>query len=115
MKIKDAVQLIVQNAYVFKAYGEDHLTSLGLHHAFFAWDDFQHMDMYAEAARAVLKIPTLGGTGRTWAAETLLASFDTPRGRWVALVVFGPDTSLGLVQLFFEQLVEDLAAAAPAT
>jgi hypothetical protein len=32
----------------------------------------------------------------------------------VGLVVFGPDTSLGLVQLFFEQLVKDLAAAAPA-
>lgn len=43
----------------------------------------------------------------------LLASFETPRGRWVGLVVFGPDTSLGLVQLFFEQLVKDLAAAAP--
>ena len=43
----------------------------------------------------------------------LLASFDTPRGKWVALVVFGADTSLGLVQLFFEQLVTDLAAAAP--
>jgi hypothetical protein len=42
-----------------------------------------------------------------------LAPFDTPRGRWVALVVFGNDTSLGLVQLFFEQLVKDLAAAAP--
>ncbi|HEU4569680.1 MAG TPA: hypothetical protein VFS07_03830 [Gemmatimonadales bacterium] len=44
----------------------------------------------------------------------LLASFDTPRGRWIALVVFGTDTSLGLVQLFLEQLVQDLAAAAPA-
>ena len=43
----------------------------------------------------------------------LLASFETPRGRWVGLVVFGTDTSLGLVQLFFEQLVKDLAAAAP--
>jgi hypothetical protein len=43
-----------------------------------------------------------------------LAAFDTPRGRWIALVVFGTDTSLGLVQLFFDQLVKDLAAAAPA-
>jgi hypothetical protein len=43
----------------------------------------------------------------------LLASFDTPRGRWVSLVVFGPDTSLGLVQLFLEQLVQELASAAP--
>ena len=43
-----------------------------------------------------------------------LAAFETPRGRWIALVVFGTDTSLGIVQLFFEQLVKDLAAAAPA-
>jgi hypothetical protein len=27
--------------------------------------------------------------------------------------VFGPETSLGVVQLFFDQLVEQLAAAAP--
>jgi hypothetical protein len=46
-------------------------------------------------------------------AAHLLASFDTPRGRWVALVVFGPETKLGLVQVFFDQLVEDLRAAAP--
>ena len=42
-----------------------------------------------------------------------LAWFDTPRGRWIALVVFGSETKLGLVRVFFEQLVEDLAAAAP--
>ena len=29
-------------------------------------------------------------------------------------MVFGPETSLGLVQLFFDQLVQELAAAAPA-
>jgi hypothetical protein len=28
-------------------------------------------------------------------------------------VVFGPETKLGLVQVFFDQLVEDLRAAAP--
>ena len=43
----------------------------------------------------------------------LLAWFDTPRGRWVALIVFGSETKLGLVQVFFEQLVEELVAAAP--
>jgi len=43
-----------------------------------------------------------------------LAWFDTPRGRWIALVVFGTETKLGLVRVFFEQLVADLAAAAPA-
>lgn len=42
-----------------------------------------------------------------------LGGFDTPRGRLLALVVYGPDSSVGLVQLFFEELVEDLAAAAP--
>lgn len=42
-----------------------------------------------------------------------LGSFDTPRGRLLALVVYGPDTSVGLVQLFFEELVERLVAAAP--
>jgi hypothetical protein len=42
-----------------------------------------------------------------------LAGFDTPRGRWVGLVVFGPETSLGLVQLFFGRLAADLALAAP--
>ncbi|MGB7212697.1 MAG: hypothetical protein WBC97_08725 [Gemmatimonadales bacterium] len=48
------------------------------------------------------------------AQSHFLAAFDTPRGRWIALVVFGSDTSLGIVELFFEQLVKDLAAAAPA-
>ena len=43
-----------------------------------------------------------------------LAGFDAPRGRLLALVVYGPDSSMGLVQLFFEELVADLAAAAPA-
>jgi hypothetical protein len=43
----------------------------------------------------------------------LLAWFDTPRGRWVALVVFGPETKLGLVQVFMDQLVKDLTAAVP--
>ena len=42
-----------------------------------------------------------------------LAGFDTPRGRWIGLVVFGPDTSVGLVQLFFDRLVRELAEAAP--
>ncbi len=45
----------------------------------------------------------------------LLAWFDTPRGRWVALVVFGTETKLGLVNVFFDQMVQDLAAAAPVT
>ncbi len=43
----------------------------------------------------------------------MLAAFGTPRGRWIGLVVFGPETSVGLVQLFFEQMVEELVDAAP--
>jgi hypothetical protein len=43
----------------------------------------------------------------------LLAGFNTPRGRWLGLVVFGPETSVGIVQLFFDQMVQQLAAAAP--
>lgn len=42
-----------------------------------------------------------------------LAPFVTARGHWIALVVFGAETSLGLVQLFFSRLVSDLAAATP--
>lgn len=43
----------------------------------------------------------------------LLAGFSTPRGKWLGLVVFGPETSVGIVQLFFDQMVQQLAAAAP--
>lgn len=43
-----------------------------------------------------------------------LAPFDVPAGRWIGLAVFGSETSLGLVHLFFQRLVTDLTAAAPA-
>ncbi len=43
-----------------------------------------------------------------------LAAFGTPRGRWIGLVVYGGETSLGLVQLFFARLVDELGRAAPA-
>jgi hypothetical protein len=43
----------------------------------------------------------------------MLSGFTTPRGRWLGLVVFGPETSVGIVQLFFDQMVQQLAAAAP--
>lgn len=42
-----------------------------------------------------------------------ISSFDTARGRWIALVVFGEDTTIGLVQLFFTKLCHQLVAAAP--
>jgi hypothetical protein len=43
----------------------------------------------------------------------MLSAFGTPRGRWIGLVVFGSETSVGLVQLFFDQMVEQLVSAAP--
>jgi len=43
-----------------------------------------------------------------------VAGFDSPRGRLLALVVYGSNSSLGLVQLFFEDFVRDLVAACPA-
>lgn len=43
-----------------------------------------------------------------------LAGLESPRGRLLVLVVYGTDSSVGLVQLFFEELVGDLQAAAPA-
>ncbi|HKG34259.1 MAG TPA: hypothetical protein VKB22_11020 [Gemmatimonadales bacterium] len=43
----------------------------------------------------------------------MLSAFGTPRGRWIGLVVYGSETSVGLVQLFFDQMVEELVQAAP--
>jgi predicted regulator of Ras-like GTPase activity (Roadblock/LC7/MglB family) len=42
-----------------------------------------------------------------------LAPFEMPSARWIGLVVYGPDSSLGLVKLFFGQLADALRAAAP--
>lgn len=42
-----------------------------------------------------------------------LAPFELPDASWIGLVVFGPETSLGMVQLFFERLVDGLSRAAP--
>jgi hypothetical protein len=42
-----------------------------------------------------------------------LGWFDGPRGRWIALVVFGREATLGVVQVFFDRLVHDLNRAAP--
>jgi hypothetical protein len=43
----------------------------------------------------------------------VLRAFTTPRGRWIGLVVFGAETSVGLVQLFFQELADALTKAAP--
>jgi len=42
-----------------------------------------------------------------------VSGFDSPRGRLLALVVYGTNSSLGLVQLFFEDFVRDVVAACP--
>jgi hypothetical protein len=47
------------------------------------------------------------------AQSCMLSAFSTPRGRWIGLVVFGPETSVGIVQLFFDQMVQQLMSAAP--
>ena len=42
-----------------------------------------------------------------------LAGCDTPRGRLVVLTVFGKESSIGLVQLFFDEFTAGLRQAAP--
>lgn len=42
-----------------------------------------------------------------------LAEMATPRGPLLALVVYGSESSVGLVQLFYEDLVRELVAACP--
>ena len=43
-----------------------------------------------------------------------LSAFETPKGRWIGLVVYGHDTSLGLVKLFFDRMVDELMVVVPA-
>jgi hypothetical protein len=45
--------------------------------------------------------------------QVFLSGFENPRGRWIGLVVFDGESTVGLVQLFFDRLVAELAAAAP--
>ncbi len=42
-----------------------------------------------------------------------LAEFDTPRGKWVTLIVFGRESTVGLVRMFFERFAAAVAAATP--
>ncbi len=50
--------------------------------------------------------------GRT--RQIFLAEALSPRGSYVFLTVFGSESSLGLVRLYFDELVAQLAAAEPA-
>jgi len=43
-----------------------------------------------------------------------LAGCETARGRLVVLTVFGKETSIGLVQVFYDEFVQALRSAAPA-
>ncbi|MDX2192119.1 MAG: roadblock/LC7 domain-containing protein [Gemmatimonadales bacterium] len=54
---------------------------------------------------------TLAHQGRT--QSLVLLPFATPRGRWIALVVFGRETTIGLVQVFLERLAAEVAADMP--
>ena len=49
------------------------------------------------------------GTGR----QIFLAQAQSQRGAYIFLTVFGPESSLGLVRLYFGELVTGLIAAAP--
>ena len=50
--------------------------------------------------------------GRT--RQIFLAEAVSPRGTYIFLPVFGSESSLGLVRLYFDELVAGLVAAAPA-
>jgi hypothetical protein len=59
-------------------------------------------------------ISTLGNVAHQGGRQgVLLAPFSMPEATWIALVVYGEDTTLGLVQLFFNRLAGDLRSAAP--
>ena len=62
----------------------------------------------------VMSVPTLGNVvHQTSEGGVFLASFVMPDATWIGLVVFGADTSIGLVQLFFGRLAATLSTAAP--
>jgi predicted regulator of Ras-like GTPase activity (Roadblock/LC7/MglB family) len=45
--------------------------------------------------------------------QIFLAEALSPRGAYIFLTVFGPDSSLGLVRMYFDELVAALTTAAP--
>ncbi len=67
-----------------------------------------------ELARQMGQPPFAGLTHQGRRHGIFLSAFDTDRGPLIVLVVYELDaSSLGLVQLFLEQLVADLRAASP--
>jgi hypothetical protein len=70
----------------------------------------------AELARLMGQRPFAGLNHQGQRHGIFLSGFETARGLLHVLVVYDLDaSSLGLVQLFFEQLVADLRAATPKT
>jgi hypothetical protein len=67
----------------------------------------------SEIARLLgnLEFSTLHHRGRRFGI--FLGGCAVPRGRLLALVIYGEDSSVGLVQLFFDELVRGLQEAAP--
>jgi hypothetical protein len=45
--------------------------------------------------------------------QIFVAEARSPRGAYIFVTVFGSDSSIGLVRLYFDELVKGLAAAAP--
>ena len=84
------------------------------------------LDVMSAAALGAGIVASTGELARTMGLATLgpvahqgrqqgvvLAPFEMPRGTWIALVVFGRETTIGLVQLFLARLAEQLRGAAP--
>ena len=85
------------------------------------------LDVMAAAALGAGILATTGelarvvGAGRGFGAVVhhgpaqgvWLAGFDTPRGRWIGLVVFGRESSVGLVRMFFERFADTVTLVAP--
>lgn len=66
-----------------------------------------------EIAR-IMGIASLGNVVHQGGANgVLLATFTMPAATWIGLVVFDQDTTIGLVQLFFNRLAGELRNAAP--
>jgi hypothetical protein len=64
----------------------------------------------------VMNLPTLGTVvHQTSEGGVLLAPFTMPDAKWIGLVAFGSETTIGLVQLFFGRMTQVLAASAPAS
>jgi hypothetical protein len=67
----------------------------------------------AELGRMVDGSPFQGLHHASGTRQLFLAEARSPRGAYIFLTVFGPESSLGLVRLYFDELVAGLMASAP--